>query len=131
MKTNKNILLKAKEFYKKAQEEHKRAKQEKDDILFRDSAEKGWNAVVLSTNYLIEKELNKKVRSSRERRENLDKIEEKNGNLKRYEFYDRFMARMNFLHIHCFYDGYYTIGELEKNLQKVKTYIRDIEKIVK
>jgi len=47
----KDGIRKAKDFYKKAIEEYKRAKEEQSDILFRDAGEKGWNAVVLATNY--------------------------------------------------------------------------------
>ena len=52
----KNGLNKAKEFYTQSMKEYNRAKQEKSDVLFRDAAEKGWNAVVLGTNYFIERQ---------------------------------------------------------------------------
>lgn len=126
----KNGLPKAKEFYEQALKEYGNARRERSDVLFRDAAEKGWNAVVLATNCLIEKEANKKVRSNRERREVLDKMEIKNGKFKRYKFRERFMARAYFLHMNCFYDGVYNEEELERDLKKVKLYIQDVEKAI-
>ena len=126
----KDGIRKAKDFYKKAIEEYKRAKEEQSDILFRDAGEKGWNAVVLATNYIIKEVTGKKVRSNRERREKIREVEESNGNFRKYRFRERFMARAYFLHMNCFYDGMYTEGELEEDLKRVKEYIRDDEKVI-
>jgi hypothetical protein len=131
MKKDKNTLKKAKEFYKKAMDEYKRAKEKKDDILFRDAAEKGWNAVLQSTNYLIKKFTGRTHKTHRERREELLKIETKDGKIRKYKFYERFAARVYILHMNCFYDGIYTEDELNENLKKAKTYIKDVEKVVK
>jgi hypothetical protein len=128
---SKNGLKKAKEFYQKAIEEFKKAKERKDDILFRDAAEKGWNAVVLATNELFLILGRPKPRSHFDRRKGLLKLEEENGIIKRKAFFDRFMAREQFLHEYCFYEGIYTEKKLELNLKKVKDYIKDVEKVTK
>ncbi|PIU68921.1 MAG: hypothetical protein COS84_00360 [Armatimonadetes bacterium CG07_land_8_20_14_0_80_40_9] len=133
---DKDGLRKARDFYKKAIEEYKRAKACPDrgegtnDVLFRDAGEKGWNAIVLATNYIIKEITGKSSKSNKERRKNLREVEAKNGKLKRYRFYERFAARAYILHMNCFYDGIYTEDELEENLKKVKEYIGDAEKVI-
>jgi hypothetical protein len=42
---------------------------------------------------------------------------------------DRFMARERGLHETCFYEGRCPIPLLEKDIEKVKKYIKDIEKL--
>lgn len=97
----KNGLLKAKEFYKKAMDEYKKAKacpersEGTKDVLFRDSAEKGWDAVVLVTNYLINKMIGEIPQSNRERRDKLHKIESRNGDIADYNFKKLLMINKN------------------------------------
>lgn len=128
MSASRNGIKKADEFYKQAVIEFNRARQKKSDVLFRDAAEKGWNAVVLATNYLIEKGLDKKPRNNRERRDKLFEIQNKNGKIKKYKFYERFGARAFYLHMQCFYDGNYTEEQLLENIKKVKSYLHDVQK---
>ena len=131
MRVSKDRLEEAKRFYKKAVEKYKRAKEEKSDLFFRDAGEKGWNAVVLATNFMIKEITGKPPKSNRDRREILREIESQNGELKRYKFYERFGARAYYLHINCFYEGIYAESELEDNLRKVGSYVRDVEKLTK
>lgn len=128
---NKNDIEKAKEFYKQAQEEYEKAKETKDDVLFRDAGEKGWNAIVLATNFLIERIIGVKSKRNIDRRNKLFEIQKQNGKITRYKFYERFMARCHFLHEECFYDGTYTDEQILWNLRKVSQYIKDVEKVVK
>lgn len=44
---------------------------------------------------------------------------------------DRYMAREQALHEYCFYEGIYDISLLERDIQKVKQYIEDIEEFLK
>jgi len=124
-------LEKAREFHRKAIEEFKRAKEDNNnDVLFRDAAEKGWNAIVKATNYLI-LTMGKLPKTHKNRRDQLWRIGEENGAMKRYKLYERFNAREHILHELCFYDGIYEIDQVEYNIKKVKSYIKDIEKLTK
>lgn len=127
---NKNSLKLAEKFYKKSLEEYKKAKRQKDDLLFRNAAEKAWNAVVQATDYFIEKMSGKKAKSHSSRRKILSEIEEKYDELKKYYFFDRFMARCHFLHELCLYEGVYTEDELRDELEKVKTYIGNVTEAI-
>lgn len=125
-----NTLLKAKEFHNQARKEYKKAKEENSDVLFRDAAEKAWNATVLSTNYLINKLSEKDVKSNRQRRKFLIKLMQENGKFKKYDFYKQFTSIAYSLHINAFYEGIYTEEELEYNFKNVENYLKQVEKIV-
>jgi len=126
-----NFLSEAKEFFSEAKTEFEKAEREENKVLMRDACEKAWNAVVLATNYLfVEKKL-PLPKSSRDRRFGLREQGKQDRSIKDKFLLDRFSARLYNLHEQALYVGYIDPIETKGEIEKVKDYIEDIEKIAK
>lgn len=123
-------IAEAWEFISEAKREFAQARREKDRILMRDAAEKGWNACIQALNYLFAKEgISPLPKSHRERRIKLRELEATSLKVKEKGIFDRFMARDHILHERAFYDGDVIEEEIEEELRKVEAFIKDIEEL--
>lgn len=125
-----SYLSDAKRFYEEAVKELERGIKEGSDILIRNAAEKGWNAIVQATNYLMEKKGLPVPENHRQARLQLAILEREDPCIEALGLRDRYMARFQTLHSDCFYQNIWTIEGLRRDLEKVKAYIEDIEKIL-
>jgi len=100
-----------------------------DAVRIRDAAEKLWNAVVSATNALILHMLDVVPASRWERRKLLDKLEERPV-VERLGLRDRYGARERYLHQMTFYDGIIDLEMLKIEVEKVRRYISDVERLI-
>ncbi len=121
----------AKTFLKEAIKEFESGIGENNHYKIRDSVEKAWNAVIQASNALILKFMNKIPSSHWERRRLLRELERKYPELENYGFRDRYLARERNLHEIVFYEGIIDIEDIKVEFEKVKKYIKDIEKLIK
>ena len=121
----------AKKFLKESIEEFEKGVKEGDNIKIRDSAEKAWNAVIQASNALILKFMNKVPSSHWERRRLLRELERTNPQIEKLGFRDRYSARERNLHELVFYEGIIDIEDIKVELEKVKKYINDVERLLK
>jgi len=123
----------AEKFLKASLIEFERGKKEKSDVIIRDAAEKAWNAVLQATNVLLIGRgfAEEKVKSHRERRLALNLLELKDPQIRARGFRDRFGAREHYLHEMCFYEGEYLPEGVIDDILKVKSYIEDVEEVLK
>ncbi len=119
----------ASELYAEAKKEFEAGKLEKDFIKLRDACEKAWGSVVLATNELFEKKGIPIAKSSKERREGLDRLEKLEPKVKEKGISDRYSARDNHLHRQGFYEGICEPALIEPDIEKVERYIRDIAEL--
>jgi hypothetical protein len=124
-----DYLKQARAFYRQALQELRRGKKEKNEIVIRDAAEKGWNAVVQATNYLFQKLGYEVPKSHFDRRQGLLKLAKGHPQVEEQALRDRYMAREQGLHEYAFYEGVYDLALLEKDIRKVRGYIADITKV--
>ncbi len=125
-------LAEAEKFYNVALEEFDRWRRDRRDEIIRDATEKAWNAVLQATNALlmakgVEED---RIKSHRERRLELARLEATNPKIKEMGFRDRFSAREHQLHMLCFYEGEYLPEDVKDNLEKVRRYIEDVKALV-
>jgi len=123
----KNYILLAKNFSEKAIKEFLSADGDEDKI--RQSAEKGWLAVLYATNALFEKKGIKLPKGARSREDLLFELERKDKRVNELSIIDRYKNFLFTLHIECFYEGDFSIKIVRRYLDKIKNYIDDIEKI--
>jgi len=119
----------AKDLLTEAEKEFERALKEENKILFRDASEKAWLAVVEATNYLFLTHGITPPKSHWERRRRLDELEEKDFKVRELGLRDRFAARDYHLHQLGFYEGLIDENLMKIELEKVRKYIEDIEKL--
>ena len=124
-----NYIEEAKRFYAEAKEEFEAGKIENNFITLRDACEKAWSSIVLATNELFEKKGVPIAKSSKERREGLDRLEKRDPKVKEKGISDRYSARDNHLHRQCFYEGICEPALIESYIEKVERYIKDIEEL--
>ncbi|GEM_PF-462875 len=127
-----DFIKDAYENLKHAHNELNRFKQTGDAYYLRNCAEKAWNAIVQATNALILyfRYSEEYIKSHRKRREALDEIERRYLEIRKLGFRDRYSARERHLHELCFYENECPPLRIEEELEKVKKYIEDIEKII-
>jgi hypothetical protein len=106
-----------------AREELERYRVERDHMILRNVAEKGWLAVNKAVEALL-KIYNIEARTYKEKRDHLLRLGFDT-------LRDRFAAREKFLHIDCFYDGICDEEFVLKELRKVEEMLREIEDIIK
>ena len=123
------LLQNIEEIYKGAVEELERAFKEGKPTLLRDSCEKGWLAVVETTNLLFLKKGLEPAESHKDRREKLWKLETEDDTLKALGIYDRVNARAFSLHVQGFYEGSLDEESIKRELEKVRKYIDDVKKL--
>lgn len=126
-----NYLEIASQFLAEAKKELAQAKQNGNDIIIRDAAEKAWNAIVQATNGLFLAKTKETPQSHYERRKGLLELAKNFPSIKKKGLLDRFMARCGILHENCFYEGIYDLSLLEEEMEKVAQYIKDVEDFIK
>ena len=124
-----DYLEQARTWYKDAVNDFRVGHRKEDDLLLRNAAEKGWNAVVQATHALLERFGIPMPPDERERLLGLLKIEKEDRDIRRRAFRDRYMARGQSLHEWCFYQGVYDAELLREDLRKARKYIDDVERI--
>jgi len=124
-----DFVREAKNLLTEAEREFDRALKEKEKILFRDTSEKAWLAVVEATNSLFLTRGITQPKSHWERRRRLDELEEKDLKVRELGLRDRFAARDYYLHQLGFYKGLIDENLMKIELEKVRKYIEDIEKL--
>ena len=75
--------------------------------------------------------MNKIPSSHWERRRLLRELERNYSGFENYGFRDRYSARERNLHEMVFYEGIIDVEDIKIELEKVKKYIEDIEKLIK
>jgi len=125
----KNTLPQAKKFYEAAVKEFTRARAAEDEVGIRQSAEKGWGAVVQAANAFILSKGAKPPRGTQSKLDLLDDMEEKFPLAKRIGIARWFGWFMHSLHMDCFYDGRFSVKRLERDLRRVGHFIAQIEKV--
>jgi len=125
----KTYLEDAWNFFKRGVEELEEGVELGDAVRIRDAAEKLWNAVVSATNALILHMLDVVPASHWERRKLLEKLEER-PEVERLGLRDRYGARERYLHQMTFYDGIIDLEMLKIEVEKVRRYISDVERLI-
>jgi hypothetical protein len=121
----------ARRFHEESLKEFDEGVRENNPYKIRDSAEKAWNAVIQATNSLILKLAGKLPSSHWERRGMLRELEVKIPEIRELMFRDRYGARERNLHEIVFYEGNIDIDDIRCELDKVKAYLDDVEKMLK
>jgi hypothetical protein len=121
----------ARRFHEESLKEFDEGVRENNPYKIRDSAEKAWNAVIQATNSLILKLAGKLPSSYWERRRMLRELEAKIPEIRELMFRDRYGARERNLHEIVFYEGNIDIDDIRYELDKVKAYLDDVEKMLK
>jgi hypothetical protein len=121
----------ARRFHEESLKEFDEGVRENNPYKIRDSAEKAWNAVIQATNSLILKLAGKLPSSHWERRRMLRELEAKIPEIRELMFRDRYGARERNLHEIVFYEGNIDIDDIRYELDKVKAYLDDVEKMLK
>lgn len=117
-------------FFRRGAEEIKEGLEDKDALRIRDGAEKLWNAVVSAANALVLSYTDIVPASHWERRKLLDKLEEEDPEVEKLGLRDRYGARERYLHEMTFYDGIIDPDMLRREMEKVKKFIEDVQRII-
>jgi len=120
----------AKNFFKKGVEELEEGLKTNDQYKIRDAAEKLWNAVISATNALTLYYLDTVPASHWERRKLLEKLEDLDPRIEELGLRDRCGARERYLHEMTFCDGIVDVDMLKREVEKVRKYITDVEKLL-
>ncbi len=123
------IVRNIEEIYKGAVEELEKASREGKPTLLRNACEKGWLSVVEATNLLFLKRGLEPAESHKDRREKLWKLESEDDTIMTLGLYDRVNARAFNLHVQGFYEGALDEESVRRELEKVRKYIDDVEKL--
>ena len=113
-----------------AWEELRRYLKDGEALRLRDSCEKGWLAVVLATDALLEKRGYGRPSSYRERRELLRRLEREEPLAAEMGLRDRFGARGYYLHVLGYHEGSLSAEEVEEELEKASEYLRDVRRLL-
>ena len=114
-----------------AWEEVRKYRRDGEALRLRDSCEKGWLAVVLATDALLEKRGYGRPSSYRERRELLRRLEREEPLAAELGLRDRFGARGYYLHVLGYHEGSLSAEEVEEELEKAGEYLRDVGRLLK
>jgi len=117
-------------FVEEALKEFKVGVENNDAIRIRDAAEKAWNAAVQATNALILYYLGKTPSSHWERRRLLRELERVKPEVESLGLRDRYSARERNLHELVFYEGVIDVNDVEFELEKAKTYVEDVRRLL-
>lgn len=117
-------------FFDEAIKEFEAGLRENNSYRIRDSAEKAWNAIIQATNALILKHTGKLPSSHWERRKILKELEEKQAEIGKHMFRDRYGARERHLHEMVFYEGLIDPEDIKYELEKVRIYLNDVKKFL-
>ncbi len=126
----KKLIEEAKKIHAQAFEELERGEKLNNEILIRDAAEKAWLAAIIASDELITSKELPIPETHGERYQALREIERNDEGIKKLGLSDRLGARDTHLHRQCFYKGECEPSAIKEDLEKVKRYIEDIEKIV-
>ena len=102
----------------------------REPLRLRDACEKGWLAVLLATDALLTRHGFKKPESYAERRTLLRELEKKVPEAAELGLRDRFGAKGYYLHILGYHEGSLRDEEVAEELERVKRYIEDVEKLL-
>jgi len=105
-------------------------RKDRETLRLRDACEKGWLAALLATDVLLAKHGFKKPESYAERRTLLRELEKKVPETAELGLRDRFGARGYYLHILGYHEGSLKDEEVAEELEKVKKYVEDVEKLL-
>lgn len=117
-------------FFERGVGELEEGLREGDALKVRDAAEKLWNAVVSAANALVLSRTGIVPASHWERRRLLDKIEEEEPEVEKLGLRGRYGAREKYLHEVTFYDGIIDRELLKREVEKVKRFIVDVQRLV-
>jgi len=120
----------AQKFFEESVKEFEEGVKENNPYKIRDSAVKAWNAVVQATNALLLKLMGKLPSSHWERRRMLRELEAKFPEVEKFMLRDRYGARERHLHEMVFYEGIIDIEDVRYELNKVRTYLEDVNKVL-
>jgi len=120
----------ARRFYEESLKEFEEGVRENNPYKIRDSAEKAWNATIQATNALILKLTGKLPSSHWERRKLLRELETKIPEIRESMLRDRYGARERHLHEMVFYEGNVDIEDINYELEKVRAYLNDVDKLL-
>ncbi|MEM0312902.1 MAG: PaREP1 family protein [Thermoplasmatales archaeon] len=121
----------ARKFHEESIKEFEEGVRENNPYKIRDSAEKAWNATIQATNALILKLTGKLPSSHWERRKMLRELETRIPEIRELMLRDRYGARERHLHEMVFYEGNIDIEDMKYELEKVRAYLNDIDKMLK
>lgn len=99
-------------------------------LRLRDACEKGWLAALLATEALLAELGFGKPGSYAERRALLRELESRVPEAAELGLRDRFGARGYYLHILGYHEGSLREDEVAEELEKVRMYIEDVEKLL-
>jgi len=123
-------LEEAKRALELALKEVEEYRMDRETLRLRDACEKGWLAALLATDVLLAKHGFKKPESYAERRTLLRELEKKVPEAAELGLRDRFGARGHYLYILGYHEGSLRDEEVAEELEKVKRYIEDVEKLL-
>jgi hypothetical protein len=124
-----SLLEAAWEALREAEEEYKRYLKTEKPMRLRNACEKGWLAMVLATNHLLICAGAEKPQGRMERNKLLEELEKRVAEVKELGLTDRMWARASRLHAEGYYEGWIDKESLKMELEKVKRYLRDVERL--
>jgi hypothetical protein len=105
-------------------------RKDREVLRLRDACEKGWLAALLATDALLAELGFGKPGSYAERRALLRELESRVPEAAELGLRDRFGARGYYLHILGYHEGSLREDEVAEELEKVRKYIEDVEKLL-
>jgi len=99
-------------------------------LKVRDGAETLWNAVVSAANALVLSRMGIVPASHWERRRLLDRLEELEPEVEKLGLRDRYGARERYLHEMTFYEGVVDPELLRREVEKVRRFLEDVQRVV-
>ncbi len=125
-----SLLEDARRALKASREEYEKYLETGDPIKLRNCCEKGWLATVLVTDYLLTCAGVEKPRGRVERNELMEALEKYVPEVRELGLADRMWARAIRLHAEGFYEGWISNESLKIELDKVRRYLEDVEKVM-
>lgn len=102
-----------------------------DVMKLRDACEKVWLATLKATDALLEAYGLGAGETYKDRRNKLWKLKGRERAIEDLGIYDRFNARMMVLHLQGFYDGDVSPEQFKDEMEKVNSYITEVEAVAK
>lgn len=110
------------EFLRKAKEEYRRGKALKENFIIRNSCDKAFLALVQAVNDLVKTKTGVVPLNHRERRKFLREVD-------REDLRAEYSDLMKDLHEECFYTGIINEPDIERAVEKVEKFLKEIERI--
>jgi hypothetical protein len=127
---NGHYLKHARLFVSAASRELEAARKSRDDTGIRQSAEKGWGAVVQAANALLASRGLKPGVGTGRKQDLLQSLEERDRRARALALSSRYADALLQLHARCFYDGDFSLDGVERGIRRAGKFVEDVARIV-